>query len=190
MLDEQKLIRQCLANNPAAVSQLYKKFSPVLFAICLRYAANREEAKDLLHDGFIKILNHLTEFRFEGSFEGWMKRIMVNAAINHYKKASRSSFAGLEHIAPPGDDNPDAFERMNVDELICLIASLPDGYRQIFNLYALEGFKHREIAEMLGISENTSKSQYMKARKWLIHKLSFLDPESVELYSKLSNNDE
>lgn len=184
MLDEPKLIRQCLANDPAALNQLYKQFSPALYAICLRYATNREEAKDLLHDGFIRILKNLSEFRFEGSFEGWMKRIMVNSAINQFRKNSKNSFADLEQINPPGDNLPNALETMNAEQIISLIATLPDGYRQVFNLYALEGFKHREIAVMLEISENTSKSQFMKARKWLIHKLSVLDPESVELYKK------
>jgi RNA polymerase sigma factor (sigma-70 family) len=185
MLDEPKLIRQCLANDSAALSQLYKQFSPVLFAICLRYASNREEAQDLLHDGYIRILNSLADFRFEGSFEGWMKRIMVNMAINYYRKRAKINFAPLEHTALPGDDAPSAIDSLNAEQLILLIAGLPDGYRQVFNLYALEGFKHREIAEMLGISENTSKSQYMKARKWLIHKLVALDPDSVNMYSRM-----
>ena len=168
ILDEKQLIKYCLSNKEGALDELYKQYAPKLFAICLRYTKNKQEAEDLLHDGFIRILGHLKKFRHEGSFEGWMRRIIVTSAINYLRKAKKyDSNTDLDYI-----DNDAAFETPVLDlismkELLGFINELPDGYRLVFNLYVIDGYKHKEIAEMLGISESTSKSQFMKARKSL-----------------------
>ena len=178
MIDEKQLIEYCLSNKEGALDELYKQFAPKLFGICLRYANSREEAEDLLHDGFIRILDHLKKFRHEGSFEGWMRRIMVNTAINYLKKKKRYQ----SDVDPELPDSNTAFEVpvldvISLNELLAVINSLPDGYKIVFNLYVIDGYKHKEIAEILGISESTSKSQFMKARKSLQEKLKKLNYE-------------
>jgi len=177
MWDEKVLINKCLAGDHAAITGLYKTFSPVLYPICLRYAAGRDDANDLLHDCFIRIIHSLSDFRFEGSFEGWMKRITVNTAINQYRKSKRDQTISVEASMPVEDEAPDVLEHLQAQEIIALISTLPEGYRQVFNLFAIEGYKHKEIAEMLGITESTSKSQFFKAKKWLIIKLNDLYPQ-------------
>jgi RNA polymerase sigma factor (sigma-70 family) len=175
MLNDQQLIKRCLKNEDGSLDELYRRFSPRLFGICLRYSKSRAEAEDLLHDGFIRILDHLKEFRNEGSFEGWLRRIMVTTAINHYRK-HHGRIVSSEMVAWEEDRTAsnDVLEQLAAKDIIALIEELPDGYRMVFNLYVIEGYKHREIAELLNITESTSKSQFMKARKVLIEKLSRL----------------
>lgn len=140
-----------------------------MYGICLRFTKNTMDAEDLLHDGFIKVLTNLSNFKHEGSFEGWMRRLMVNTAINHYRRKSSHSeqdfeTSGVEYTE---FDNSDVLKTLAADELLKLVQALPDGYRMVFNLYVIEGYKHQEIAQMLGVTENTSKSQLAKARRHL-----------------------
>ncbi len=172
MSDEKSFIKQCLENKPGAIAELYKRYGPVLYGICLRYASSKEEAEDWLHDGFVRILKGLNHFRSEGSFEGWLKRIMVNTAINHYhKKQSNMNQVDIDSQAGMVGNEVDLLDQMSANELMTLIQKMPEGYRQVFNLYAMEGFQHKEISEMLGISVSTSKTQFLKARKYLIGKI-------------------
>jgi len=178
MLNEKQLIQHCLSNEEGALDELYRQYAPKLYGVCLRYTKNKEEAEDLLHDGFIRILDHLKKFRHEGSFEGWMRRIMVTSAINYLRRKNKYQ----SDIDPELADRSVAFETPVLDvismkELLAIINNLPDGYRMVFNLYVIDGYKHKEIAEMLGISENTSKSQFMKARKSLQEKLKQMNYE-------------
>ncbi len=177
MLDERVLIKRCLADDRVAITELYQRYSGVLYAICLRYTSGREDANDLLHDGFIRILQKMSEFRFEGSFEGWLKRVMVTMAINFYRKQKKSTSVQLDLLAPLEDDAPDVLDSLSAEYLVSVISELPDGYKQVFNLFAIEGYKHKEIAEMLGITESTSKTQYFKAKKWLVAALLQKNPE-------------
>ncbi len=168
MIDEKQLVEYCISNKDGALDELYRRYAPKLFGICIRYGKNQQEAEDILHDGFIRILKYLKEFRHEGSFEGWLRRIMLNTAINYYKKNTKY-FADVD-IGNVGDSdvfNNSVLDALSLNELLDVIKSLPDGYRLVFNLYVVEGYKHKEIAEILGISESTSKSQLMKARKAL-----------------------
>lgn len=143
-----------------------------MYAVCLRYARHELEAQDMLQEGFIKVFEKLPGFRSEGSLEGWVRRIMVNTAINHYRKVSfKNERFGLENL-PEEPVNAQALEQLGESELLAMVASLPDGYRMVFNLYAIEGYDHAEIAEMLGCGESTSRSQLSKARKLLQLKIN------------------
>ena len=148
-----------------------------MFGICRRYVRDIATAEDLLHDGFITVLTKIGEYRGEGSFEGWCRRIFVNTALGHLRK--KNPIAGsdnIENLAGLGSGQAGALEKMSEAELIEMIAGLPDGYRTILNLYAVEGYSHREIADMLGISENTSRSQYFRARARLMEMITSLEP--------------
>ncbi|MCD6366724.1 MAG: sigma-70 family RNA polymerase sigma factor [Bacteroidales bacterium] len=162
---DERLIRKCIKGENQAIEELYHLASAGLFGICLRYANNREDAQDLLHDGFLKIMDNLKRFRWEGSFEGWLRRIIVNEAINYYRRGNFIHFKEYESV----DFKIEGFElsgleRMTQQELLGLLEKLPAGYRIVFNLFAIEEFSHPEISKMLNISESTSKSQYRKAR--------------------------
>jgi len=172
MQDEKLLIKQCLKHNEQALSELYNSFSGKMYGICLRYAKNKMDADDLLHDGFIKVLKNLEAYKGEGSFEGWMRRIMVNTAINFYRKKTNHIETDISEVYNLSDKSfNDAISKISVNELLILIQDLPDGYRLVFNMYVIEGYKHKEIAEILEISENTSKTQLLKAKATLKKKL-------------------
>ncbi len=162
---DERLVRKCIKGENQAIEELYHLVSAGLFGVCLRYANNWEDAQDLLHDGFLKIMDNLRKFRWEGSFEGWLRRIMVNEAINYYRKSSLLQFKEYESV----DFKIEGFElsgleKMTQQELLGLLEKLPTGYRIVFNLFAIEGYPHTEISKLLDISESTSKSQYRKAR--------------------------
>lgn len=164
-LNELQIIEGCRKGDAAAQRELYDRFGATMMGICCRYAPDRTVAEDLLHDGFITVFTKIGEFRSEGSFEGWCKRIFINTSLGFLRK--RDPVRETEHlddVAWLGNGESDAVEKMSGEELIGKITSLPDGYRTILNLYAIEGYSHKEIGEMLGISENTSRSQYFRAR--------------------------
>jgi RNA polymerase sigma factor (sigma-70 family) len=172
MLNDLQLVKQCQAGDEKALDKLYQLFSARMFGICLRYAKNRMEAEDLLHDGFIRVLGNMKEFRLEGSFEGWLRRVMVTTAINYYRK--KISYRETDEISPVHEKKigcEDILSGLSASELMRYVQELPDGYRMVFNLYIIEGYKHNEIGHMLGISENTSKTQLLKARKALQERL-------------------
>jgi RNA polymerase sigma-70 factor (ECF subfamily) len=162
---EQLIIKGCLAGSRSSQTELYELYSPGMMVVCLRYAKNREEAEEILQEGFYRVFKYIHQYKNAGSFEGWIRRIMINSALQRYK-----SKAHLHPVVPiyPGDkelhDSTDIYSDINVKELIRLVQSLPTAYRLIFNLYVFEGFKHREIAKMLGIAEGTSKSNLSDAR--------------------------
>ena len=134
----------------------------------MRYAKNRDDAKDILQDAFVRVFLNLKSFKSEGSFEGWIRRIMVNTAIKHYRKNLKHvNNVDIETAYDVGFDN-DIIGKMGVDELMEKVQTMPDGYRTIFNLYIVEGYQHNEIGELLGISEGTSKSQLARSRQYLI----------------------
>lgn len=171
MRSDDKLIRDCLSGNKQAQYELYQRFSGVLFGICLRYTRNRAEAEDLLQEAFIKIFAKLESFGFKGSFEGWLKRLVVNQAINFRRDNLKQLFVQI-YADPPepiSNDDSDIFSASDIpkERLLQMIQSLPDGYRLVFNMYVFESLAHQQIAEMLEISENTSKTQLMKARNKL-----------------------
>ena len=143
---------------------LYRQSAPKMLTICMRYARDRMEAEDILQLGFIRIFQKLDGYRKEGSFEGWMKRIMVNTAIESYRKNLRTlQLVNIEEVHEQAVGQVD-YSRLDVEDLMNLIQQLADGYRMVFNMYVIEGYSHKEIAEALGISEGTSKSQLSRAR--------------------------
>lgn len=170
-LSDQELVQGCLREERKCQEALYSRYSRRMYAVCLRYARHQLEAQDLLQEGFIKVFDKLHSFRMEGSLEGWIRRIMVTTSISQYrKKAFQQERFGFETM-PDDEVAPLALDALGREELITLISALPDGYRIVFNLFAVEGFDHAEIAEMLGCGESTSRSQLAKARRMLQQRL-------------------
>ena len=175
MYSEEELIHRCLNNDVKAQEEFYRRFAPKMYGVCLRFAKSRMEADDFLQEGFIKVFTNLSSFRNEGSLEGWIRRTIVNTAINLIKKNSKYlNDIEIEKadLVPQAESGP--IENMGTTELLELIAELPVGYRMVFNLNVIEGYTHKEIGELLGISENTSKSQLSRARVTLQKKISEL----------------
>lgn len=166
-MEERDLIQACIQEDKVAQRHLYDLYAPKMYFVCLRYARHAQEAQDILQDGFIKVFDHLQSFKHQGSFEGWIRRIIVNTSLNHCRKNSfKQEQIGLETFHEKSV-NADAISKMSEQELLQLIQALPDGYRMVFNLYVIEGYSHKEIGEMLEISESTSRSQLAKSRKWM-----------------------
>lgn len=169
---DDNFIERCLDNDSKAQGELYKHYAPKMFGICLRYAKNQMEAEDVLQEGFIKVFRYLKDYRSEGSLEGWIRRTMVNTAINFYKKKTKyQKEISLDQTEPISNEEESAIDKLSAKELLEVIRELPDGYRMVFNLNVIEGYTHKEIGEMLKISENTSKSQLSRARGVLQDKL-------------------
>ncbi|MBQ5403146.1 MAG: RNA polymerase sigma factor [Bacteroidales bacterium] len=173
----QDLIDKCSKGDRQAQYLLYQKYSPLLYGLALRYSYSQMSAEDILQEAFVKIFASLKDFKFEGSFEGWLKRVVINTAITSYHKDLKhrhhADLTDYQEILASDEPNFDSQE-FTLEELLSVVNSLPDGYKMVFNLYAVEGFKHREIADMLGIDINTSKSQFMRARMVIIKKLKDL----------------
>ena len=161
---EEQLVKACQKADPKAQKRVYEKYAPKMMAICKRYLADEMEAEDVMIEGFMKVFDKINTFKLEGSFEGWVKRIMVNEALMCLRSKKKEGFTtGLEQITY--EEEP-AFTPNNLgaEELLSIIETLPTGFRTVFNLYAIEGFSHAEIAKELNISEGTSKSQLSRAR--------------------------
>ncbi|OQX79271.1 MAG: hypothetical protein B6D61_03855 [Bacteroidetes bacterium 4484_249] len=172
MYSEEELINRCLNNEAKAQEQFYRRYAPKMYGVCLRFAKNNMEADDILQDGFIKVFLNLKSFRKEGSLEGWIRRTIVNTAINSYKKnAKYLKDIEIEKAEVIQNVNEGALDRISVKELLELIKELPTGYKMVFNLNVIEGYTHKEISKLLDISENTSKSQLSRARIALQKKL-------------------
>ena len=172
MIFDKSFIDKLRNNDEKAQQTFYQKLAPKMYGICLRFAADRAEADDILQEGFIRVFTHLKDFRGDGSLEGWVRRTVVNTAINFYKKrVKRGLPADLSYVKEVMDDSSQIIDQLAAEELMKLISSLPDGYRTVFNLNVIEGYTHKEIGEMLDISENTSKSQLSRARTSLQKKL-------------------
>jgi RNA polymerase sigma factor (sigma-70 family) len=163
-----ELLNSCIKGNRQAHSKLYKIFANKMFAVCLRYGKNREEAEETLQEGFMKVFENLQQFNFAGSFEGWMRRIMVNCALQKYRsKPQLRAVVDIKGAEIANIGNEDIIAQIGNKELLNIVQQLPPAYKMVFNLYVFEGMKHREIAEQLNISEGTSKSNLSDARKLL-----------------------
>ena len=166
-VNEKELIRGCMKGKTTAQESLFSLLSPMLLGICLRYAKDSSEAQDFLQESFIKIFKNLGQFEFKGSFEGWAKRITINTCLYNLKK-NGPILEDLDIVDLEVNNSiPDVIEQLSATELLHSINQLPDGYRMVFNLYAIEGMSHKEISEQLDIKESTSRSQLVKARKFL-----------------------
>ncbi|PWA06613.1 RNA polymerase sigma factor [Flavobacterium psychrotolerans] len=163
--DEIGIIQLAVENNRQAQQVIYTKFSPKMLSVCRQYIKDLHHAEDLMITAFMKVFTNLKNFDHKGSFEGWIRRIMVNECISYIRVHKKVSFLEEEHYNEDGFNGIES--NFSVDDIQFLIDNLPDGYKMIFNLYAIEGYKHHEIATMLGIKEGTSKSQLSHARKML-----------------------
>lgn len=163
------LVKKCVDGDPKAQRELYKIFYSTMMGICFRYSKNAEDAKDLLQDGFVKVFKNIKRYNFNGSLEGWIRRIIINTAIDHFRKNKNVYFVDdedeflLENSKVESDES--IYSQFGVEEIMSAIQSLSPAYKTVFNLYAIEGFPHKEIAEKLGINEGTSKSNLAKAKK-------------------------
>ena len=159
------IVEQCKQNNSEAQRQLYYKLAPKLMGICMRYAKSKDLAEDFLQEAFIRIFTHISKFENKGSFEGWAKRVTVNSILKSFSKRNvMDKSSDIDDIIEPSSDAPDVISDIAYKELLAFLNYLPEGKRVIFNLYAIEGYTHKEIAEELGINEGTSKSQLAKAK--------------------------
>ncbi|MFM2358554.1 MAG: hypothetical protein RLY16_547 [Bacteroidota bacterium] len=164
---ESDLLLGCLQGNRQMQEILYRRFSPKMYAVCLRYSSNTEDAQDLLQEGFIKVFKHLDKYRGDGSFEGWMRRIFVNTSIEQFRRKTKLHTVADAADIQVEDKEVTAFETMAEKDIIRIVQQLSPGYRQVFNMYVIEGYTHKDIGEILGISEGTSKSQLARAKSIL-----------------------
>lgn len=168
-MTDEELIRGCIKEDSTCQRELFNRYASRMLGVCYRYARTAADAEDILQDAFIKVFDKMHQFKFEGSFEGWIRRIMVNTALKKYSlRRYEKEVVGYE-IKDKDESGmePSAYAHLTQKEILELINNLPDGYRLIFNLYVMEGFQHEEIAEMLGIQPGTSRSQLVKARTML-----------------------
>jgi RNA polymerase sigma factor (sigma-70 family) len=185
MTGHHELIKDCLKGKPAAQKQLYEEFAPVMMGVCFRYTKSLQDAEDIMQEGFVRVFRFLKQYKNEGELGAWIRRIMVNTALNYLKQSKKYQYDLLFDKAEMHVVSVDDAEiKMNAKELAELIRQLPTGYQTIFNLYAVEGYSHPEIGQMLGISENTSRSQYMRARQLLINWLNNPAGNLNKVYAK------
>lgn len=174
-MEELQLIEGCKRQDRKSQQLVYEKYARVMYGICLRYSSDREAAQDLLQDGFIKVFMNINSFENKGSFEGWMKRIFINLALENIRKDKTKKLQSddIENISDIdiADETEGDIDKITEDELLAMVQELPQGYRSVFNLYAIEDYSHKEISEMLGIAEGTSRSQYIRARALLQEKV-------------------
>lgn len=174
MYDIEEIIKGCLEGNRRDQELLYRRHSVKLYAVCLQYSDSDEEARDILQEGFIKIFQNLQNYKYEGSFEGWVRRIVVNTALEKFR--ARHNLYRVDNIdaisEPEADPGTEDYTGIDAADLLYIIRELPPKYRMVFNLYAIEGYSHREISEMLNISEGTSKSNLSRARNILQKKVN------------------
>jgi RNA polymerase sigma factor (sigma-70 family) len=166
--EELALVKKCLKNNKSAQELLYRRHAAKMFGVCLRYTQSKMDAEDVLQEAFIRVFRYLKDYKGKGSLEGWIRRVVVNTAINFYR-------ANLKHMqqqeltdyAKDTKLSNTIIDELTINELLDYIRNLPEGYRMVFNLYVIEGYTHKEIADQLGVSESTSKTQLLRARKAL-----------------------
>src|SRR6478735_2637163 len=164
---EKDIIQGCIDGKRLEQKCLYDHFASKMLGVCMRYAKDRAEAEDMLQEGFIKVFQNISRFKHEGSFEGWVRRIMIFTAINWFKQRMRKFQEDLDHEGFDAPFEDDIVSKIAAKEIVALVQQMPEGYRMVFNLYAVEGYTHREIAEVLGIAEGTSKSQYSRAKQFM-----------------------
>jgi RNA polymerase sigma factor (sigma-70 family) len=163
-----QLIQSCIGGDRVSQSRLHKMFSAKMLGVCMRYAKNKEEAEEIMQDGFVQVFKSLHNFKYAGSFEGWTRKIMVYCALQRYRaKPSLLAVVNIENVTREQVCNEEILGKIQKKELLEMVQALSPGYRMVFNLYVFEGMKHREIAEHLGISEGTSKSNLYDAKKIL-----------------------
>lgn len=171
-MDDTSLVIECVKGDSRAQRMLFERFSKKMLGVCMRYAKSTEQAEDVLQDGFIKVFSKLNDFKHDGSLEGWIRRIMVNTSLDQIRKENKLlGNMSLDNVDYKLQDNAFVLENLVAKDLMKMVQSMPLGYKVVFNMFAIEGYSHKEISEHLGISENTSKSQYSRARAYLRERL-------------------
>ena len=181
---ETQLIRGCLREERWAQKELYETFYGKMLVVCSRYANHTEDAKDILNEGFIKVFKNLYKYEIGTSLDSWIRRIMINTSIDFYRKQLKHRSEDIEVLKYTACDQADVISQYSVKELLSVIQELPPSYRAVFNLYAIEGYSHKEIGNLLGITESTSRSNLVKARSKLKQMLSDLYPHKQNLTSQ------
>lgn len=161
---ESDLIKGCIEGDPQMQRLLYDRFSSMMYGVCLRYSDNTEDANDVMQEGFIKVYKSLSKFRAEGSFEGWVRRIFINTSIEHYRKKVKLYNVSEVQENTIEDNELNALDSLATKDILNIINELSPGYKQVFNMHVIEGYSHKEIAEIIGITEGTSKSQLARAK--------------------------
>lgn len=173
-MTEKELIQQCILEDRSSQEELFRRYAGKMLVVCMRYMRHHAEAEDVLQDAFVKVYANLGKYQHKGSFEGWIRRIVVNTALKkHVKKSYKNELYGVEYV-PEASQDPKVIGSLNAEYLLALVQELPIGYRTVFNLYAIEGYSHKEIAAQLDIGESTSRSQLAKARAILQKKVAHL----------------
>jgi RNA polymerase sigma factor (sigma-70 family) len=161
----EELIKACISGDRNSQSELYARFAPKMFGVCMRYSKNRQEAEEIMQEGFVQVFKSMHGFKNTGSFEGWIRKIMVNCSIQQYRtKQTLYPVNDIGQLTADIAGNDEILSRLQKKDLLKMVQALPPAYRMVFNLYVFEGMKHREIASLLGISEGTSKSNFYDAK--------------------------
>ena len=177
-MNDSSLVKKCIEGDQRAQRMLFEKFAPKMLGVCMRYAKNTEQAEDVLQDGFVKVFTKLSHYKGDGSFEGWIRRVIVNTALDQIRKNTKfQDNVALDDVEYKLELKGNVLETLAAEELMVLINDMPTGYKVVFNMFAIEGYSHKEIAKELNVSENTSKSQYSRARAYLKNKLEEIDFE-------------
>lgn len=172
-MNDSELVSECLKGKPSAQRNLFQVHSGKMFAVCLRYMGNTMEAEEVLQESFIKVFEKLNQWKGDGPLGGWIRTIVVNTALTRIKNNKKFKLdKNIDEAVTLSDNNEDQLEAMQAEDLMKLIAQMPDGYKTVFNLFVVEGYGHKEIAEMLGVSESTSKTQFLKAKNWLVKRIN------------------
>ncbi len=175
-MDEITLAKNCIEGDQRAQQKLFEMYASKMMGVCLRYMKDQAQAEDVLQDGFVKVFTKLEKYTGNGSLEGWVRRIMVNTALDELRKTNKfKTNVSMDDVDYKVESDANALSSLLEEDLLKLIREMPDGYKTVFNMFAIEGFSHKEIAEKLGISENTSKSQYSRAKAYLRTKVEELE---------------
>ena len=180
MISELDIVRGCIRGDKKLQKMLYDRFAPKMMGVCIRYFTNIGEAEDALQEGFIRVFTNLKSFRKEGALESWIRKIIINTTLNYYRSNLKHRYHfDIQEMEENIEDRSVTRDVFDVKDLLKMIHNLPEGYRIVFNLYEMDGYNHKEIADMLKISTNTSKSQLLKARKLLQKMMVKLNPQGI-----------
>lgn len=174
--DESTFIGACILKESWALKMLYEEYYPVMLPVCQRYSNNQSDALDILHDGFIKVFKNLEKYQVGTSLTAWIKRIMVNTAIDFYRRETKRRTYDLAQAVTVSSDDHDVISKLNANDLLNALQQLSPAYRSVFNLYVIEGYSHKELADTLNITESTSRSNLVKARAKLREIISTITP--------------
>ena len=172
-MSDSELVSECLKGNSSAQRTLFQLHSGKMFAVCLRYMGSTMEAEDVLQESFIKVFEKLNQWKGDGPLGGWIRTIVVNTSLTRIKNNKKFKLdKNIDEAVAFTDNSEDQLEALQAEDLMKLIAQMPDGYKTVFNLFVVEGYGHKEIADMLGVSESTSKTQFLKAKNWLVKRIN------------------